>query len=383
MGTSKNKKISTLLSTPEGRVACSAMRGIAILAIMLHNFTHWLGPMVKENEYTFSEHHVRRLMVELAHPSIDIFAHLLSFFGHYGVHIFVFLSAYGLVKKYESNLTPQVACCENGGKASEIGAWEFIKTHYLKLFTMLLVGFSAFMIVDFMTPGHYKYQFMNIVGTVCMFANLYPDPDHSIWPGPYWYFGLMVQLYLAYRLVFYPGSKSICGSLSKKHANVLMVALLLITLFAQLCFEPESDELNYYRYNVTGALPVFIAGIFYARNEKELRLCRVSLTLVVICSTLLIITGSLYFTTWIFVPFIIIAATIALVKLLPQFAVAPLAWVGSVSAAMFISHPIARKIFIPISRHGDIYTGLLVYVIVAIMLSIMFKNLIANVQNKK
>ena len=78
------------------------MRGIAILAIMLHNYTHWLGPMVKENEYTFDHNNVRRLLAELASPSVELLSHILSFFGHYGVPVFVALSAYGLYRKYEA-----------------------------------------------------------------------------------------------------------------------------------------------------------------------------------------------------------------------------------------------------------------------------------------
>ena len=35
------------------RAECDVLRGIAILGIVLHNYTHWLRPMVKENEYTF------------------------------------------------------------------------------------------------------------------------------------------------------------------------------------------------------------------------------------------------------------------------------------------------------------------------------------------
>ena len=35
------------------RKECSAMRGVAILAIMLHNYCHWLKGIVRENEYTW------------------------------------------------------------------------------------------------------------------------------------------------------------------------------------------------------------------------------------------------------------------------------------------------------------------------------------------
>ena len=83
------------------RKETAAMRGIAILAIVLHNYSHWLRGIIQENEYQFHVHNVRRLMVELSHPSWELIVHLLSFFGHYGVPVFVFLSAYGLVRKYE------------------------------------------------------------------------------------------------------------------------------------------------------------------------------------------------------------------------------------------------------------------------------------------
>ena len=36
------------------------------------------------------------------------------------------------------------------------------------------------------------------------------------------------------------------------------------------------------------------------------------------------------------------------------------------SAAMFVTHPAMRKIFIPVSHRGDVYDGLMLYVIAAI-----------------
>lgn len=35
------------------RTECNALRGLAIIGIFLHNYCHWLGPIVKENEYQF------------------------------------------------------------------------------------------------------------------------------------------------------------------------------------------------------------------------------------------------------------------------------------------------------------------------------------------
>lgn len=336
-----------------------AMRGIAILAIVLHNYCHWLGKMVQENEYQFFERNVRRLMVEVAHPSWELIAHLISFFGHYGVPVFVFLSAYGLVMKYEKS--PSVV--ESTGS--------FIWKHYKKLFLMMIVGYSAFVMVDYMTPGPRRYEFWNVVGQLGMFSNLYKDPDHDIWPGPYWYFGLMVQIYIVYRLVLYPRN----GVVNKW----VVGGLFAVTLFAQLFFRPEGMALQWYRYNVMGSLPVFIAGVMFARYNRFNEPTRTTYAFLAIVCTALIFLFSLWFATWIIVPFLICIGTVAIVKLLPQSLVNSLAWVGSISAAMFVCHPITRKVIIPISRHGDLFAGLLLYLVASIVLAILFKRLLAMV----
>ena len=45
---------SAILSRP----ACNALRGLAIIGIFMHNYCHWLGPIVKENEYQYFQHNV-------------------------------------------------------------------------------------------------------------------------------------------------------------------------------------------------------------------------------------------------------------------------------------------------------------------------------------
>ena len=131
------------------RTECSAMRGLAIIGIFLHNYCHWLGFAVKENEYTFTMSKASDLMQALAHPDLNLPIHLLSFFGHYGVPVFLFLSAYGLVMKYEKRgaLSPK-----------QTNVVPFLKHHYVKLFKMMIVGFVAFTMVDAITPGSHKYH---------------------------------------------------------------------------------------------------------------------------------------------------------------------------------------------------------------------------------
>ena len=61
------------------RTECNALRGLAIIGIFLHNYCHWLNPIVKENEYQFFQYNVDWLHQVMAAPGISLPLHLLSF----------------------------------------------------------------------------------------------------------------------------------------------------------------------------------------------------------------------------------------------------------------------------------------------------------------
>lgn len=332
------------------RTECSALRGIAILGIMLHNYCHWLAMATKENEFTFNTKNISDLSRAFANADMYIPVHLLSFFGHYGVPIFLFLSGFGLVMKYE--------------RGDEPPAWGFIRHHYAKLFGMMISGFVAFVVVDAITPGTFRYHSGNIIAQLLMYINLLPEPNRIIWPGPYWFFGLMLQLYIVYRLLIY-----------RRHWSII-AALVAICWIAQIACEPQGDLLNRLRYNCVGGIMPFCAGILLARCKPGLVLVRLSAihwAVIALAATGLTYLLSLSFTTWLWAPLLVIIASVAFAKLLPSGALRALGWVGGISAAIFIVHPILRKIFIPISHRGDIYDGLTLYVVTTIALAWMFK----------
>ena len=327
------------------------MRGLAIIGIFLHNYCHWLGFAVKENEYTFTMSKASGLMQALAQPDLNLPVHLVSFFGHYGVPVFLFLSAYGLVMKYEKRgaLSPK-----------QTNVLPFLKHHYVKLFKMMIVGFVAFTMVDAITPGSHKYHVMDILGQMFMFNNMMPDPDHVIWPGPYWFFGLMMQLYIVYRLLLW------------RKGDIYALLLIAVCWAMQAFCDPEGDTLNRVRYNFMGGVLPFCAGLLYARHGKQLT-HGVRMTLMVI-SVVAVFFFSFNFQTWLWAPLFVCTASIGIVKLLPKTVNEWIAWVGTISAALFVLHPLTRKIFIPISRHGDVYTGLLLYIVASIALAWFYHN---------
>ena len=80
-------------------------------------------------------------------------------------------------------------------------------------------------------------------------------------------------------------------------------------------------------------------------------------------------------------PAFIVVLNVSFVKLLPAIGLKLFDWLGVLSAAIFVCHPITRKIFIPISRSGDIMDGLVLYIVTTLMLAILFKMAIERVRN--
>lgn len=357
------------------RAECNALRGIAILGIFLHNFCHWLNPVVKENEYQYFQHNVDWFAQCAARVNELFPAHVISFFGHYGVPVFLFLSAYGLEMKYGNGQ----------GKAPDgrrVVVSSFVRYHYLKLFKMMIVGFICFTVVDAMTAGSWHYNVAQIVGQLLMINNFYDQPDRNIWPGPFWFFGLMLQLYVVYRLLLY-----------RRHWG-WTVGLMVVCTVAQLFMDPEGENLNYWRYNFMGGMLPFGLGLLFARYGNKVMLVNLTfgsfLMSWVVCS-FFIVSASGSFYTWVIVPALVCYASVYFIKTVSTLPLPwlrarigyVLGWLGNVSAALFVIHPAIRKVFITVSRHGDIYTGLLLYAIASLGAAWLVMKLMRHIPNPK
>ena len=344
------------------RSECSAMRGIAIMAIMLHNYCHFIGRIVKENEYLYLERNNERLWHVLSNPDELLPVHLFSYFGHYGVPVFLFLSGFGLVLKYE-------------GKCSDdASAPRFLRYHYLKLLRMLIVGFTLFLMVDAVTPGRFAFHWDNVLAQLLMYINVLPDPDKTIWPGIYWFFGLMIELYIVYRLLLW------------RRSSWIVAGLVVVCWLLQAYCDPEGETLNRLRYNFIGGMLPFGAGILFARYASQWGFwpsSRWLWFLIAVVSVGLTLLMSFSFQSWLWIPLVIIIGTMAWVKLMPACVQKVFVWLGAISAAMFVAHPIARKLFITVAWRQDIYDGLMLYLIVAIALSWAVKQVIDRIPSPK
>lgn len=364
------------------RAECNVLRGLAIIGIFLHNYCHWIGPVVKENEYRFFQRHATAFAQAMSSPDLLWPMHIVSFFGHYGVPIFLFLSAYGLERKYNNpvfgnsspNSSSRGETLSEEGKTlrthtlhtgQDVGIWAFICKHFVKLFRLMITGFICFIVVDAVTPGSWHYNVTQIVAQLGMFNNLLPNPDQNIWPGPYWFFGLMMQLYIVYRLLLY-----------RRHWG-WTVGLMAICLGIQFFLGPESEAMNRYRYNFMGGMVPFGMGLLFARYGERIILVRLgtaAMWMSLFVTSCLIVSMSYSFWWWNIIPLLICVAGVYFVKAVQTLTSNPmgvmlwkvLEWFGGISGALFVIHPVLRKVFFPISRRGDYYTGLLLYVIASV-----------------
>ena len=361
------------------RTECTAMRGIAILGIMLHNYCHFVKGVAKESEYQFLEVRNDYFWQMLFNPDEWLPLHLLSYFGHYGVPVFLFLSGFGLVKKYEET-PPDLPKGEEGLPGSPSvrhsppleGLGEvcrFLRYNYLKLLRLLVVGLVLFLMVDAVTPARFTYRWDNVIAQLLMYINVLPEPDKIIWPGIYWFFGLMMELYIVYRLLLY------------RKSSWWVVALIVVCWLLQAFCDPSGDTLNRLRYNFIGGMLPFgigvLAGRFSSTNiSPSSFLFPLSSLLLSIC---MVFAMCLSFQTWLWIPVLIIVGTVAMVKVMPEVVLKVFVWFGSISAAMFVAHPIARKFFYPAAWRGDPYDGLILYVLVAIGLSWAVKQIVERI----
>lgn len=107
------------------------IKGVGILLIVFHNLFHKFTPHIGENEFTFSTEAVSRLFLETIKSPLEIVNNLFSYFGHYGVQIFILISGYGIAKSIMSKKQSYLV---------------FIKNRLLRLYPVFVVSICMLVI---------------------------------------------------------------------------------------------------------------------------------------------------------------------------------------------------------------------------------------------
>lgn len=338
-----------------------AMKGVGILLIASHNLAHVLGVTGYDcNEYNFQQGSADALFRFLAHPGGNILLQLSTLLGYCGIYIFLFLSAFGLVRKYEQGATQMPAPCT------------FIWHHYTKLFKLMFFGLLSAIAVALVLHSSMLPDWRGWLAQALMIGNWLTPPYAHVFPGPYWFLGLMVELYVIYRLVLYVPRD---GRGWRKW--LLPVAFAVITLAPQIWYRTAGHEMIYLRYNFFVAGLSFSAGLIVARYGGIPRIGSGAWGCVFIVSTVLFIMMQQSAVTWILSSVVAAVAIIAFVKTLGGWALAPFVWVGGISSYLFIVHPVIR--FFAIEWRGVVEPHLLVaiYLCVSLIAAVAYKRLLA------
>lgn len=327
---------------------CNIIRGLSIICIMLHNYCHWLPDASMENEFSYNIDN--NLYFWNSIFSQDLIIHFFSYLGHLGVPVFIFLSGFGLSQKYDN---------------TRVNRFSFITSHYKKLLFPLLWGTFAYLIVTLIIDGELYCSYLRVFLQCTMFLNLVYSYEEHFSPGPYWYFGLTMQLYIIYILVVY-----------KKNLKILFFLTFLSMLLMAL-LNNQKDLLIWAKYNAFGWFLPFLMGILYSRHSIKINIVKCISPFILLGSLSLLFLFGFHYQLWLWIPGIVILIIISLIKCFVIKNSIILNHFGANSLSYFIVHPISRIITIPVASTIGNYWGLLVYmsltICIVLLLSLRYR----------
>ena len=209
--------------------------------------------------------------------------------------------------------------------------------------------------------GNYE-TYTTILKHLLLISNLWPK---DIFPGVYWFFGLIFQFYICYYLFFY--KKSI-------YNIIILNVLSFLLLIPLLVFANDNTAMNYIRHQFIGWTLPFSCGILYARYNISVVFKRnfANLSAFIVCVVLLIASETNGF-FWLFGSIISIFCALYLNELLKRAKIVNklFIYIGSISAFLFVMHPVIRHISWCFGE--NLYIKTLIYLVVSIISSIIYK----------
>jgi peptidoglycan/LPS O-acetylase OafA/YrhL len=310
----------------------SVIKAIGILAIVLHNFFHHMPSAAKENEFSFDPGRFWYFLAKVADPH-QTFQAFLSYFGHFGVQLFIFLSAYGLAIKYWT--TP---------------SWSaFVWSRIRRIYPTYFLALSLYLLLKLAQDGpsgltaFLQRQAHELVLTTLGVSTLLPG--YGLPPvGPWWFLPFIVQFYCLWGLL---------ASFSRRFGGPGLVILSAVSLGLTVAFPATLGR--HYDINLLttpiGHLPELSLGIAYARFGLRVG------TTSALAAALFFLLGNLDVWFW---PLTYISALALLLYAYQPVSGALrkgmlLAWIGQVSMPLFFVNGFLRGLFWTSGRLGGWY----------------------------
>lgn len=326
------------------------MRGIAITAIILHNLLHMLLPTV-ENEFTFNIERSNTFAKYALEFNSSFWKDIFSFLGWYGVVVFIFLSGYGLTLKYGFTT-------EQPFKADT-----FVWKHIKRVFLLMILPYTLFAIIQ-IRQASYLQLFLQLT----LLSNIF-NPE-GIFPGVFWFFGLIAQLYILFALIR--------NSNKVHHRGTILLSINALSLILTFCIPGDSASTNYIRHNFIGWILPFSMGIWFAQHNSLQRLFdsyRKNAMWCIVCGAFVVISNFNYY-LWCISPIFAIMAFIGLTKVLTgcYWIDRGFIWLGALSSFLFAVHPTIRSLcLIYFSEEMTQPLYILGYVLISIATALVYR----------
>jgi peptidoglycan/LPS O-acetylase OafA/YrhL len=307
-------------------------KGIAILFIVLHNVLAKLDTRALYNEMSFDGNRVWRALTIVQNDPQDFFNVFMSFLGHYGVQVFTFLSAYGLMRSI----------------ANQPDTWYALVFKKIKqlLLPMILV-MLLYLLLDYYFKGTFNarlgaHGYLEVLYRMLFISNFMPKQAFLV-IGPWWFLSMIMQFYCLFLLMHRM-------QLRWGNASLAIISLLSMMISMQYFSWFTRHDL-FLNATVLGHIPEFALGMYVASLDK----IKIPLWLILV-SFFGLFLGNIYKFFWYFAPVCSIVVIMSLCAILfkylreNNFMLRALEYVGVLSMYIFLLNGIIREPFIPLAK---------------------------------
>ncbi len=221
-------------------------KGIAILMIAIHNFMNTF-PLPRHNEFRFNRVFFDNFIQLMADEPENAFRWVFAYLGHYGVQAFIFLSAYGLTKKYLKE---------------RLFYKEFIVDRFTKLYPPFLLALILWFILKFVWNWYNNsletadYMFTAVILKMTLLSNFVQG--YALKPvGPWWFLPFIFQFYLVFPFLL---------GVMKKYGAIGILALSLLSL--SLVISVDNNAINLF-VTLLPYIPGFCFAMYLAEKDSN------------------------------------------------------------------------------------------------------------------
>ena len=320
-----------ILRGPFSKSDTNIIKGLGILMIMFHNFFHLIDPGIGENEFAFSADNFKRFVDFTSSDPLNFIRFTFSYFGHYGVQLFIFMSSYGLYLGYRNK---------------NVKWLNFMRKRVGKLYPTLFLGIMLVMLIWIFGLQLPRLAVLkSILIKFTLLHGFIPNEALSI-SGPWWFFSVIVQLYALFPLLLLV--------LRKTGPNALLViAFLFIGISMTLDLFASTAGLSVY-FTFIGQLPVFSLGLYFAA-KPQIKISASILILAIVVFSFGNVNQYAWYLSFVAITIILLAGAILIIPIVRKFKFINsfLEFTGSISLFLFVLNGTLRWPFLKIAAKYD------------------------------